>query len=150
MLAQRPVPFSEGRRIVICDYNALLLSVTGLLRMSHYCVFQAHDGLAAEELCERMPNIALLVVNTYGTGIDVGGLVRRVRRGGLGIEVLHIGSVIPDGLPEDVPTIPEVFTPEFLLDTVSRLIERRRQTRVRVDDLLPAFSPVRLVSDPRP
>jgi hypothetical protein len=126
MLAQRPVPSSEGRRIVICDYNALLLSVTGLLRMSDYCVFQAHDGLAAEELCMRMPKIELLVLNTYGTGIDVGSLVQRVRTAKPGIQVLHIGSTTPEGLPEDVPTIPEVFTPEFLLNTVSTLIEGRK------------------------
>jgi CheY-like chemotaxis protein len=44
MLADRLVPSTKGRRIVICDYNALLLSVTGLLRMSSYSVFQAHDG----------------------------------------------------------------------------------------------------------
>jgi hypothetical protein len=125
MSSQRPVPSSEGRRIVICDYNALLLSVTGLLRMDNYCVFQAHDGLAAEELCGRMPAIALLVLNTYGTGIDVGGLVRRVRAASPGIQVLHIGSSIPEGLPDDVTTIPEVFTPEFLLRTVRTLIERR-------------------------
>ncbi len=41
---------------VICDYNALLLSVTGLLRMSGYSVFQAHDGWAAQELCVLLPN----------------------------------------------------------------------------------------------
>jgi hypothetical protein len=129
MSSQRPVPSSEGRRIVICDYNALLLSVTGLLRMSNYCVFQAHDGLAAEELCSRMPEISLLVLNTYGTGIDVGGLVSRVRLASPEIQVLHIGSTIPDGMPADVPTIPEVFTPEFLLNTVSMLIERRKLPR---------------------
>jgi hypothetical protein len=44
-----------GRRIVICDYNALLISVTGLLRMSGYCVFQAYDGRAARELCRELP-----------------------------------------------------------------------------------------------
>ena len=125
MSSQRPVPSSEGRRIVICDYNALLLSVTGLLRMDNYCVFQAHDGSAAEELCRQMPKIALLVLNTYGTGIDIGGLVRRVRLASPEIQVLHIGSTIPDGLPDDVPSIPEVFTPAFLLNTVSALIERR-------------------------
>jgi hypothetical protein len=125
MSSQRPVPSSEGRRIVICDYNALLLSVTGLLRMSDYCVFQAHDGVAAEELCGRMPKIALLVLNTYGTGINVGDLVRRVRLASPEIRILHIGSTIPDGLPDDVLTIPEVFTPEFLLNTVGTLIERR-------------------------
>jgi hypothetical protein len=44
MQSQHPGPSSERRRIVICDYNALLLSVTGLLRMSGYAVFQAQDG----------------------------------------------------------------------------------------------------------
>jgi hypothetical protein len=48
---------SKGPRIVICDYNALLLSLTGFLRMSGYRVFQAHDGLAARELCHELPNI---------------------------------------------------------------------------------------------
>jgi hypothetical protein len=130
MPSQRPAPSSEGRRIVICDYNALLLSVTGLLRMANYCVFQAHDGLAAEELCGRMPKIALLVLNTYGTGIDVGGLVRRVRLASPEIQVLHIGSTIPEGLPDDVLTISEVFTPQFLLNTVNALIERRSIPRL--------------------
>jgi len=141
MSAEHPVPSSEGRRIVICDYNALLLSVTGLLRMSDYCVFQAHNGRAAEELCLRMPDIALLVLNTYGTGIDVGGLVQRVRAANPEIRVLHIGSSIPDSLPDDVPTIPEVFTPEFLLNTVSTLLDRRVIPRVPRATLREAFSP---------
>jgi hypothetical protein len=123
MLAQRPVPSSEGRRIVICDYNALLLSVTGLLRMSGYCVFQAHDGLAARELCIQLPAIDLLVLNTYGTGIHVGDLIDSARTAKPGLPVLHIGSSIPEGLPPDVPTLPEVFTPDELLTTVSGLIE---------------------------
>jgi hypothetical protein len=100
MSPQRPVFSSEGRRIVICDYNALLLSVTGLLRMSDYCdycVFQAHDGIAAEELCASLPEIALLVLNTFGTGIEVGGLVRRARLASPQLQVLHIGSSSPDG-----------------------------------------------------
>jgi hypothetical protein len=130
MSAQRPALSSDGRRIVICDYNALLLSVTGLLRMSRYCVFQAHDGHAAAELCERMPEIALLVLNTYGTGIEVGSLVQRVRTANREMQILHIGSTVPDGLPADVPTIPEEFTPEFLLQTVSKLIERRAIPRL--------------------
>jgi hypothetical protein len=141
MSVQRPAPSSEGRRIVICDYNALLLSVTGLLRMSDYCVFQAHNGRAAEELCLRMPDIALLVLNTYGTGVDVGGLVQRVRMANPEIRVLHIGSSIPDGLPDDVPTIPEVFTPEFLLNTVSTLLDRRVIPRVLSATSRDFFSP---------
>ncbi len=41
--------------------------------------------------------------------------------------------------PEDVPTIPEVFTPAFLLDTVSTLLERPRIEGV---ETLSTFSPV--------
>jgi len=41
MMIERSIPSTEGRRIVICDDSAFLLSVTGLLRMSGYAVFQA-------------------------------------------------------------------------------------------------------------
>ena len=123
MMTERPVPSSEGRRIVICDYNALLLSVTGLLRMSGYAVFQAHDGWAARELCILLPEIDLLVLNTYGTGIDVGELCRDVRSSKRGLPILHIGSSIPDGLPDDVPTLAENFNADGLLSTVGALIQ---------------------------
>ena len=88
-----------------------------------------------------MPKIALLVLNTYGTGIDVGGLVVRVRLASPDIQILHIGSTIPDGLPDDVPTIPEVFTPEFLLDTVRTLIERRFVPRLPDSPLPDTLAP---------
>jgi len=123
MMTERPVPSSEGRRIVICDYNALLLSVTGLLRMSGYAVFQAHDGWAAQELCVLLPEIELLVLNTYGTGIDVGELCRNVRESKHGLPILHIGSTVPPGLPADVPTLSENFTADGLLMTVGALIQ---------------------------
>jgi hypothetical protein len=122
MLARRPVPCSKGRRIVICDYNALSLSVTGLLRMSGYRVFQAHDGLAAQELCIELPEISLLVLNTYGTGIDVGDLIRGARAARPSLPVLHIGLAIPVALPPDVPTLPEPFTPDEFLCAVQALM----------------------------
>src|SRR3982750_3797203 len=99
MLTDRLVPSTKGRRIVICDYNALLLSVTGLLRMSSYAVFQAHDGYAAQELCILLPDIELLILNTYRTGIDVGELCHNVRATKAALPILHIGSTPPDGLP---------------------------------------------------
>ncbi len=125
MVTDRLVPSTKGRRIVICDYNALLLSVTGLLRMSDYDVFQAHDGWAAQELCTLLPKIELLVLNTYRTGIDVGELCNNVRAHKPELPILHIGSTIPDGLPDDVPTLPEGFTAESLLLTVRALVEPR-------------------------
>ncbi len=124
-MLHRPVPSPEGRRIVICDYNALLLSVTGLLRMSGYSVFQAHDGWAAQELCVLLPDIELLVVNTHGTGINVGELCRNVRTSKRGLPILHIGSNTPVGLPGDVPTLAEDFNAETLLSTVEGLIKSR-------------------------
>jgi CheY-like chemotaxis protein len=123
MMPQDLHPSNDGQRIVICDYNALLQSVTGLLRMSGYSVFQAHDGYAAQELCISLPDIKLLVVNTYGTGIEVGDLIRRIRAAKPGFPVLHIGTSIPGTLPLDVPTLAEVFTAARLLTTVEALID---------------------------
>ncbi len=122
-MTERPVPSVRERRVVICDYNALLLSVTGLLRMSGYAVFQAHDGWAAQELCTLLPDIDLLVLNTYRAGIDVGELCHNVRSKKQNLPILHIGSTIPDGLPDDVPTLAEDFTSESLLRTVRTLVD---------------------------
>ena len=122
-------PSLEGRRIVICDYNALLLSVTGLLRMSGYCVFQAHDGQAADELCRELPDIELLVLNTFGTGTDTPSLIRTIRASHPGLPVLHIGSSVPSGLPANVPTLPESFTADELLKTVARLCDGAGQKK---------------------
>lgn len=123
MSGQRPVPSTEGRRIIVCDYNALLLSVTGLLRMNGFRVFQAYDGLAVLELCAQLPNIDLLILNTFGAGIDTGELIRDVRARTPGLPVLHIGSSIPDGLPEDVPTLPDAFTSNGLMTAVTSLMD---------------------------
>ncbi len=112
----------EERRIVICDYNQLLQSVTGLLRMSGYAVFQAYDGGAAVELCAALPGIKLLVLNTMGTGIDLGDLIRNIRERCPGLPVLHIGNSVPDRMPSDVPTLAENFNSEALLQAVEELI----------------------------
>jgi hypothetical protein len=122
MLAQRPVSFAKGRRIVICDYNALLQSVTGLLRMSGYCVFQAYDAKAARELCGQLQGIEMLILNTSGTGIDSATLVRDIRERHPTLPVLHIGNRELDGMPHDVPTLAESFTAEQLLATVAGLL----------------------------
>lgn len=113
---------AEGRRIVICDYNQLLQSITGLLRMDGYTVFQAYDGLAAQELCSQLHGIELLVLNTFGTGIDLGELVRRVRANRPDLPILHIGNNVPEGLPADVPTLAENFSSGGLLQAVEALI----------------------------
>jgi hypothetical protein len=125
MLAERLDPSTEGRRIVICDYNALLLSVTGLLRMSGYCVFQAYDAMAVRELCAQLPDIELLILNTTGTGVDSATLVRDIRESHPALPVLHIGNWKLDGMPEDVPTLAESFTAPQLLTAVAELMPAR-------------------------
>jgi hypothetical protein len=91
--------------------------------------------------CVELPRISLLVLNTYGTGVEVGGLIRRVRIAKPGMPVLHIGFTIPEGLPADVPTLAETFTPEQLLLAVSALMERRRSSRTAGDEVGIDYSP---------
>ena len=123
---------TDGRRIVICDYNALLLSVTGLLRMSGFVVFQAYDARAALELCAELPNIELLILNTTGTGTDSPTLVRQIRQQHPSLPVLHIGPSALEGMPANVPTLQESFSAEQLLAAV------RAQLPARVSLLRPA------------
>lgn len=123
MSSPRPIRSLKGRRIVICDYNALLLSVTGLLRMSGYRVFQAHDGLAARELCHELPEIELLVLNTTGTGEDTPSLVGLIRQEHPDLPVLHIGTSSLPGMPANVPTLAESFTSDQLLAAVRGLLQ---------------------------
>lgn len=116
---------TDGRRIVICDYNALLLSVTGLLRMSGFVVFQAYDARAALELCAELPNIDLLILNTAGTGTDSPTLVREIREKHPNLSALHIGPTSLEGMPANVPTLDESFTADQLLAAVRKLLPPR-------------------------
>lgn len=118
-----PPPTPRGApRVIICDYNALLQSVTGLLRMNGCAVFQAYDGLAAEELCRAMPGIGLLVLNTEGTGMDTPALVDAVRRVHPGLPVLHIGKAPIPGMPDDVLNLSDSFGSEQLMGAVRELM----------------------------
>ena len=90
--------------------------------MSGYAVFQAYDGQAASELCGQLDNIDLLVLNTFGTGIDLGELIRDVRQERPDLPVLHIGNSVPEGVPADVPTLAEDFTADTLLLAVEALM----------------------------
>jgi CheY-like chemotaxis protein len=128
VLAPTRAPF-RGRRIVICDDNALLISVTGLLRRSGYCVFQAYDAQAARELCSELPNVALLILNTKETGTDTPSLVREIREQHPSLPVLHIGMSALAGLPSDVPTLAETVTADQLLSSVGALAPERRSTK---------------------
>jgi hypothetical protein len=96
--------------------------------MSGYCVFQAHDGYAADELCIQLPDISLLILNTDGTGVDLPDLIANVRTHVPALPVLHIGPTVPR-LPDDVPTLHEDFTPDQLLDAVAGLVKSTAENR---------------------
>jgi DNA-binding response OmpR family regulator len=125
-----PPATPEGApRVIVCDYNALLQSVTGLLRMSGCAVFQAYDGQAAQQLCQFLPDIDLLILNTLGTGVNTPDLVRTVREVCPGLAVLHIGHERIPGMPADVADLPENFTADELLGTVRSLLVGARAER---------------------
>jgi len=115
-----------AKRVVVCDYNTLLQSVTALLRMSGYAVFQAYDGEAASDICRYMPDIDLLVLNTEGTGLDTPQLVEGVRRVHPGLPVLHIGARPIPGMPADVEDLLDTFGVNELLDKVRSLVGERQ------------------------
>ena len=123
----------EARRIVICDYNALLLSVTGLLRISGYRVFQAHDGLDARELCYELPRIGLLILNSTGAGVDTPSLIGLIRSEHPDLAVLHIGPSRLPGMPSNVPTLPESFTADQLLRIVESLMPEPEIANVQAE-----------------
>jgi response regulator RpfG family c-di-GMP phosphodiesterase len=128
-VSSAPSPQSpQGTRVVICDYHALLVSVTGLLRMSGYAVFQAYNGAAAKELCRELPHIGLLTLNTEGTGMDLPTLVWSIRENHPRLPVLHIGKSHPANLPDNVQTLPESFTADQLLATVRDLVSASEST----------------------
>lgn len=125
MSSPRPLLPTDGPRVVVCDSDPLLRSVTGVLRVNGYDVFQAYDGSAAEELC-TLPDVELLVVNGYRTGIRMAELGRRIHAAKPGLPILHIGSSLPDSLPVHVSMLAEVFTPDDLLLSVEKLIQAWR------------------------
>ena len=111
-----------------CGYciNGILMSVTALLRMSGYAVFQAYDGEAASDICRFMPDIHLLVLNTEDTGLDTPQLVEDVRRVHPGLPVLHIGVRPIPGMSADVENLPDTFGVSELLDTVRGLVGTKK------------------------
>jgi DNA-binding response OmpR family regulator len=114
-------PGTTGRRIVICDYNALLLSVTGVLRLNGYRVFQAQDTAAIEELCLTLPDIGLLILNTNQGYVSTLEVIHRVRSTKPDFPILHIGTRKGTDVPENVLLLSAPFTAEHLLEVVDEL-----------------------------
>jgi DNA-binding response OmpR family regulator len=99
------------------------------LRAADHCVFQAYDGQAAYELALALRDIDLLITNTHMPGLNGPELIRYVRAELPTLPILYVknqghSTKVPDGLPADVPTLSEPFTPEQLLAAVAPLLQR--------------------------
>jgi DNA-binding response OmpR family regulator len=111
-------PGTTRRRIVICDYNALLQSVTSVLRTNGYCVFQAQDSATAEELCLTLPDIGLLILNTNQGYVSTLEVIHTVRAAREDFPILHIGTRRAEDVPENILLLSAPFTTEHLLGVV--------------------------------
>ena len=137
MPEDQSLPKEGGYRIIVCDYTTLMQSVCGVLRMAGYRVFQGYDALAVEELCVQLPEIDLLILDTFGAGPDASGLTRRVRSRRPDLPILHIAKQTPTGLPTDVLTLAEDFTATSLLSGGESPLSDRcrlRLTRLKASD----------------
>jgi DNA-binding response OmpR family regulator len=119
----------QGAHIVVADEKPGLLDLmVRTLRSAHHCVFKAYDGQAAYELAVALRDIDLLITNTKMPGLNGPELIRRVRALMPALPILYVRnegqSTAPDGLPADVPTLSEPFTPEQLLAAVAPLLQR--------------------------
>ena len=93
--------------------------------MAGYCVFQAYDGHAAEELCCILDRISLLVLNTHVDGMNGADLMSKIHGRGPDLPILHIDTHRDATIPHSVPTLIEPFTAVQLLDAVGELLAAR-------------------------
>jgi CheY-like chemotaxis protein len=117
-------PSRPWRIIVTDDDPKLMALLVTTLRDAGYCVFAAYDADSACELALLIPDVDLLVTNTRLGTVTNRELIRRVRSEKPGMPILHIGPPMPnpDGLLSDVPSLPESFTADQLLEQVTRLV----------------------------
>ena len=116
------------KRIVAADDDPMLLGfVVATLRDAGYCVFAAYDADAACELALVLVQRDLMITNTRLGTASARELIRAVRRQKPDLPILHVGEPLPnpEGLLDDVPTLPEPFTAEALMAAVRDLLARR-------------------------
>ncbi|HYC31236.1 MAG TPA: response regulator [Gemmatimonadales bacterium] len=107
------------------DEPRLLAVTTQVLREAGYTVFATYNGYSTSQAALMVAELDLLITNTRMADLAAPELIRRVRREKPGLPVLHIGEPLPatnDPALADVPTLPEPFTAEQLLASVSALI----------------------------
>jgi CheY-like chemotaxis protein len=118
----------RAKRIVVSDDDPMLLGfVVTTLRDAGHCVFAAYDGESACELALVLDQLDLMITNTRLGSVSARDLIRAVRREKPELPILHVGEPLPnpDGLLDDVPTLPEPITAEALVAAVRDLLVRR-------------------------
>jgi DNA-binding response OmpR family regulator len=121
-------PHPGYKRIVATDDDPMLLAfVVTTLRNAGHCVFAAYDADSACELALVLDELDLMITNTRLGSESARDLIRAVRRKKPDLPILHIGEPLsnPEGLLDDVPTLPEPITAEALLAAVRDLLARR-------------------------
>ncbi len=131
MSSRSSAALPNGARIIVLDSNPILVSVSGVLRMEGYRVFQAYDGQAAVELCAQLPDITLLILNTHVDGLNSVALIAGVRARHPALSILHIDTHRHAGLPSDIPTLTEPFTAAELIDCVRTLTSSQPDAPLR-------------------
>jgi DNA-binding response OmpR family regulator len=131
-MSAAPDDLHRGAYVVIADEDPKLLDMmVQTLRSRDCCVFKAYDGLAALELTLGLRVVDLLITNTRMPGLNGPQLIRHVREEMPALPILYVANKgypegAPDGLPADVPTLRDPFTPEQLLEAVRPLLEKRK------------------------
>ncbi len=86
-----------------------------------YCAVEQH----LDRISERLQRLGIVTGNVTASGSPTG--VKNPDS--TEVQVLHIGNTKPAGMPSDVPSLPEDFTPASLLSMVHALLEMESPSR---------------------
>jgi hypothetical protein len=114
-----PAPrFPIGPHIVVADESRKLLDfMVATLRSANCRVYQAQDAIVALEVTLGLGTIDLLSTDASRPRVKGPQLIRQLREKMPTLPIVHIANLefspgtVPDGLPPDVPTLREPFTP---------------------------------------
>jgi DNA-binding response OmpR family regulator len=111
--------------MAVDDDPKLLGAVTYALRQAGHIVFAAYNGRVALQQAGSVPNLDLLITNTRLGNMQAADLIRGVRAQRPSLPILHVGTPLPAGEFDDVPTLREPVSGDELLAAVNSLLGTR-------------------------